>query len=265
MKKQMTAILGALLVLTLGLGASASHAQQSIRIGVEGEYAPFNEVDKDGKVKGFDVDIANALCDEMRVKCSFVIQTWDGIIPALISNKYDMIVSSVLITEKRKKVVAFSKPYYTDQAVIVGPKGKAMTIRSDGFEGKIIGVQTASVYEKILKEKSPTATAKSYAAVPDHNLDLGNGRLDAVLAAQLPMLEWLKTNEGKNFEVKGQPFMDAKFMGAGAGVALRKGDTGLLNKVNAALDTIFKNGRYDAINKKYFPISIRPQANDMQP
>jgi lysine-arginine-ornithine-binding protein len=258
MKKQMKTLLNAVLGLALGLGAVASHAQQSVRIGVEGEYAPFNEVDKDGKVQGFDVDIANALCAEMKVKCTFVIQAWDGIIPALISNKYDMIVSSVSMTEKRKEVVAFSKPYYVEHAVFVGPKGKELVVSADGLKGKTVGVQTAATYEKMLKEKFPTATAKSYAAVPDHNLDLSNGRLDAVLAAQLPMLDWLKTSEGKNFEVKGKPFLDAKYMGEGAGVALRKGDTELINKVNAALDAIFKNGKYDAINKKYFPVSIRP-------
>ncbi|MCW8163389.1 ABC transporter substrate-binding protein [Verminephrobacter aporrectodeae subsp. tuberculatae] len=258
MKKHMKSIASALLGLTLGLGASAANAQQTLRIGVEGEYAPFNEVDKNGKLKGFDVDIANALCDEMQVKCSFVIQTWDGIIPALISNKYEMIVSSVSMTEKRKAVVAFSKPYYKEHAVFVGPKGKEMAIDGDGLKGKTIGVQTASAYEKMLKEKFPAATAKSYPAVPDHNLDLNNGRLDAVLAARLPMLDWLKTRDGKNFEVKGQAFKDAKYMGEGAGIALRKGDTALMNKVNAALDNILKNGKYDAINNQYFPVSIRP-------
>jgi lysine-arginine-ornithine-binding protein len=244
--------------MSLGLAANQCLAQQTLRIGIEGEYPPFNEIDKSGKVQGFDVDIANALCEEMKVKCVFVVQAWDGMIPALISNKFDLIISSIAITDKRREAVAFSKPYYSETAIFVGPKGGDLKATPEGLKGKNVGVQRATTFEKLLKEKYPGVAVKVYGAVSDHNLDLANGRLDAVLASRLVMANWLKSADGKNFEIKGQPIIDAKILGQGAGIAARKGDAELLNRVNTALDAIIKNGKYDAINKKYFSFSIAP-------
>jgi len=243
----------ALLLLT---GMSLALAQQTLRIGIEGEYPPFNQIDQNGSLVGFDVDITHALCAEMKVQCKFVVQSWNGIIPALLSNKSDLIISSMAITEKRKEMLAFSNPYYFERAIFVAAKKSTLQITPEGLKGKVIGVQGATVFEKMLKEKYPGINVRVYTAVSDHNLDLVSGRIDAVLGSDLVMKPWLSSADAANFEIKGAPFVDVKYMGYGAGIAARKSDTALIAKVNAALEALHKNGQFDAISKKYFKDDI---------
>lgn len=238
------------------MATGLAHAQQSLKIGIEGEYPPFNQIDRDGNLIGFDVDIANALCAAMKVQCKFVVQSWNGIIPALLARKSDLIISSLAITDKRRETLAFSNPYYIESAEFVAAKGHPLLITPDGLKGKVIGVQGATVFEKMLKEKYPGVTVRVYSAVADHNLDLVSGRVDAVLGSDLVMNNWLQSADGKAFEVKGAPFTDVHYMGYGAGIAARKSDTDLIAKVNAALDAIKKSGQYDALSKKYFQHDI---------
>ena len=96
----------------LALAIGAAQAQETIKIGTEGAYPPFNNLTADGKLVGFDIDIAQALCDEMKVKCEFVTQDWDGIIPALQAGKFDAIVASMSITPERQEKVDFTHKYY---------------------------------------------------------------------------------------------------------------------------------------------------------
>ncbi|MBN2753199.1 MAG: transporter substrate-binding domain-containing protein, partial [Rhodospirillaceae bacterium] len=105
------------------VSASGADAAQKLRIGIEGAYPPFNFVDSKGQLGGFDFDIATALCAKMAVECSFVKQDWDGIIPALNKRKFDAIVSSLSITEDRKKAVDFTEHYYINKLQFIGKKG----------------------------------------------------------------------------------------------------------------------------------------------
>jgi lysine-arginine-ornithine-binding protein len=242
----------ALAVLCVPHSAMAQSSAGLLRIGIEGEYPPFNQVSQDGNLVGFDVDIANALCGVMQVQCKFVVQSWNGIIPALLANKSDLIISSMAITEKRKEMLAFSTPYYIESAEFVAARDKPLTVSVEGLKGKVIGVQGATIFEKMLKEKFPGVTVRVYTAVSDHNLDLKSGRIDAVLGSDLVMNNWLQSPDARNFEVKGMPFIDEHYMGQGAGIAARKTDPALIARVNAALESIRRNGQYDAIVKKYF-------------
>ncbi len=238
------------------LSASAS-AEMKIRIGTEGAYPPFNFKDASGKLQGFDIDIAKALCAEMKAECTFVAQDWDGIIPALLAKKYDAIIASMSITEERKKKVDFSDKYYSSPAKFIVDKKSGITkVDAASLKGKTIGTQGSTIHANFLEDVYKGSTIKLYKTQDEANADLASGRLDAVLADSAVLLEWLKKKDGTCCQFTGPGFNDPKYFGVGAGIAVRKGDDKLRESFNKAIAAILKNGTYKKINAKYFPFDI---------
>src|SRR5439155_1757933 len=152
--------------LALAAGSAAADGM-TVRIATEGAYPPFNLVDKDGKLQGFDVDIANALCEHMNAKCTIVAQDWDGIIPGLLAKKYDAIIASMSITDERKKKVNFTDKYYNTRARFVGKNGAGIEITPAGLKGKRVGVQRATIHENFVRATFPDAEVVVYDTTED--------------------------------------------------------------------------------------------------
>ncbi|VXC18581.1 arginine transporter subunit; periplasmic-binding component of ABC superfamily [Pseudomonas sp. 8AS] len=238
-------------IATLAFGSSAIAADK-LKIGTEGAYPPFNLIDASGKVGGFDVDIANALCAQMKVECEVVTSDWDGIIPALNAKKFDAIVASMSITDERKQAVDFTVPYYTNKLQYVAAKGSDLKTDKASLKGKVIGAQRATMAGTWLEDNmGDVVDIKFYDTQENAYLDLTSGRLDGVLADKFVNWEWIKSDAGKGFEFKGEPVFDNDKIG----IAVRKGDP-LQAQLNAALQTIIADGTYQKINAKYFPFSI---------
>ena len=244
MRKLLTILAAALLV------SGQVMAGERIRIGTEGAYPPFNQIDANGKLFGFDIDIANALCDKMDADCEFVTQDWDGIIPGLLAKKYDTIIASMSITEERKKAVAFTDRYYSNFLRFVAKKGSGLTPAN--LKGKAVGAQRATISATYLEDNMKDVSAKLYDTQENAYLDLAAGRTDAVLADALVNYTWLQSDAGKAFEFLGK----AVNIDDQIGIALRKGDSALKAKLNKALSEILADGTYEKINAKYFPFSI---------
>ncbi len=261
----------------VGLAASAASAEidQPVRIGTEGAYAPFNFIDENGNLQGFDVDIARALCDAAGFECEFVIQDWDGIIPGLLAEKYDAIVASMSITDERKQVVDFTDKYYQTPARFVAADGSGHSIvegdapaavgnvdeiafDTDGLDGKVVGVQSATIHEAFLQDNlSDVVEIRSYGSQEEANLDLVSGRVDLLLADSVVLDEgFLKTESGEGFGFVGPGFTDQRWFGTGAGIAIRKGEDELREAFNAAIDQIRADGTYQEINDKYFDFDV---------
>ena len=245
-------------VLVTGTGIAQANDWTTVRIATEGAYHPFNAVDASGKLIGFDVDIAEEICKRIKAKCDIVAQDWDGIIPALLAGKYDVIVASMAITEDRKKIVNFSNPYYKGALSYVTPKGTGITDFSDaGLTGKVIGVQAGTTQSDYAEAVHPKAEIRKYRSQDEVNLDLINGRIDLQVSDLLPMLNWVeKTEDGKCCELAGEAITDPAYAGAGAGFAFRKENDGLRDKFNKALAGILADGTYAKINAKYFSVNI---------
>ncbi len=246
------------MALAVGLTAGAAEAGQKVRIGTEGAYPPFNSIDKDGNLVGFDVEIAKALCDAAKLECEFVVQDWDGIIPGLIAKKYDAIVASMSITEERKQKVDFTNKYYNTPAKFVARKGADLQISVDGLKGKVIAVQRATIHENFLRDNyGKVVTVNSYATQDEAYLDLVSGRADAGIADSVAIMDgFLSTDQGKDFQFYGPDFNDPKWFGEGVGIAVRKGDNELREKLNAAIMQIRSDGTYEKINAKYFDFDV---------
>lgn len=260
MKKLISAVFVAALAIGTTLGAAQADTKEwtKVRIGVEGAYPPFSEVTPDGKLIGFDIDIANALCEEMKVECELITQDWDGIIPALNARKYDAIIASMSITDERREKVDFTIKYYNTPAKFVRKKGSGIEITEEGLKGKVVGVQRATIHDRFITEVyGGVAEVKRYGSQDEAYLDMVAGRVDLLLADSVALDGgFLQTDAGKDYEFVGPDFNDPKHFGEGAGIALRKGEADLLQMFNTAIEAIRANGTYKAIQDKYFGFDV---------
>lgn len=243
-------LLAAASLCTLGL----AHAQQPVlRIGVEGAYAPFNAVDASGKPYGFDVDIANALCDKMQVRCQFVVQDWDGLLPALMARKFDAIISSMTETEERARQVNFTKPYYRTTLVIAVPKDSRIAdVTPASMKGQIIGAQSSTYPAAYAEDNYKGATVRLYPTYDEAGADLLNGRIDAAIYDKMPLVEWLQKSSKGCCKMLG----DVPGTESHVGIVVRKGDHALRERFNKALDDIRADATYQKISTQYFGMDI---------
>jgi arginine/ornithine transport system substrate-binding protein len=252
----------ALIALVCAAGTVQAKDWKMVRIGVEGAYPPFSYTTADGKLEGFDIDIAVALCKAMGVEYKLVPQDWDGIIPALLARKYDAIIASMSITEERKKKVAFTNKYYQTPAKFIAQKGTVKNFTRDqvaeATAGKKIGVQRATIHDNFITDVgAKDAVVKRYATQDEAYMDLAAGRIDMLLADSVAIDEgFLKKPEGQNYEFVGPDLTEKKYFGVGAGIAIRKADKDLVEMFNKAIDQIRADGTYKKIQDKYFDFNV---------
>jgi len=250
------ALLACTLALTSAPGYAQERAKPHIKIGTEGVYPPFNYIEA-GQLTGFDVDIARALCERAQLECEFVTQDWDGMIPALLAHRIDAIVASMSITEERKKQIDFTAKYYGTQAKFAATKADRITDTSPAaLAGKVVGVQGSTTHQNLIQARYPGVTLRTYATVDDACEDLAIGRIDLVLSDKVLLGSWLKLSSAAACcELVGEDINDP-LLGQGVGVGLRKNDTALRERLDAALAAILADGTWRTINDKYFEFSI---------
>lgn len=220
-----------------------------LKIATEGAYPPFNEKNAAGELIGFDIDIANAICVEMKKSCEIVAQDWEGIIPGLVNKKYDAIIASMSMTEERKKSIDFAGPYYSSYIAIIA--SKKMTLSQDVVLTKTLGAQRSTIASEWAENKAGArGDVKLYDTQTAAYADLQAGRVDALVSDYLPAISWLGKNEG--YSLVG----DKIDINDQIGVGLRKGDDELKSSINTAIAAIRANGKYLEISKKYFGTDI---------
>ncbi len=251
-------VVAAAFALFLTSSAVADEADP-IRIATEGAYPPFSYVDDAGTLKGFDVDIAGALCKAMEAKCEIVAEDWEDIIPALLHDEVDAVIASMAITPQRKRFVDFAGPYYRSGAMFGTRTDSGITDSTpEALAGKSLGAQKDTTHARYLQETYPGSDIRLY---PDYRQvadDLAAGTLDAALADTIVLHAWLENSEaGACCHAIGEKLTDEAFFGTGAGIAIRHGDEALKAKLDKALAQILADGTYEEINAKYFAFPIR--------
>ena len=234
--------------------APAAAAPAELKVAIDPTYEPFTFKTADGQPTGFDVDMANAICEQVKRKCVFVEQVWDSMIPGLTAQKYDVIISSMSITDDRMKEVDFSDKYYNTPSRIVLKKTVKYTDPAS-IKGKKIGVLKGSTQEAYAlgELKKAGVVVNSYEAQDQVYLDLKAGRIDGTVADYLEVSGgFLSKPEGAAFALMGPELRDPKYYGYGVGVAMRKGQDALKADINTAIKTIRANGSYKTLNDKYF-------------
>jgi len=254
----------AITALVIGLEATAL-AQEKLRIATEGSYPPWNATAGNGTLFGFDIDVGNAICERMGATCEWVPQQWDGIIVGLLARHYDLIISSMSITEERRERIAFSDAYVTDPVVFVAAADSELQSANTLEEvksllsGKAVGVQSATVHADFLKQYlGDTIEMRLYDTQDEIILDLKSGRIDAGLAHRSGWQTFLQSNAGSEFDTFGPALTGSEYpvLGEGTGIGMRKEDTELLDRVNEALAAMKEAGRLRALSEKWFGYDI---------
>ena len=241
--------------LAAGLATSTMAQTDKLRVGVEGNYPPFSMIAPDGKLQGFDIDIANAVCAEMKAECTFVQQEFDGIIPALNARKFDLIVASMTITEARRRSVDFSDPYYDVPSRFIAKQGAFADHSPAALKGKKIVVLRNSPRATFLAETYKESEVVLAGKETEVYMELAVGRADVAFGSSVVSGEaFLKKPEGKGYAQLGPAIRVGA--GSGVGIAVRKDDTALVNRINAALKAIKANGTYKKLADKYFDFDI---------
>ncbi len=245
-------------LLCAGAGATGT---MPLRIGVEGAYPPFSQVGPDGELSGFDIDIARALCAQMQTPCELVQQNFDGMIPALNASKIDAVIASLSITAERKQSVDFSDKYYKTPGRLVARRGSLPDASVAGLADRRIGVQRASSYDRFATDSFVRSEIVRYTKQDDAFLDLASGRIDAVLCDSVAAhVGFLSHADGADFAFAGPLFVQPEYFGEGAGIAVRKGDTVLRDKLNAAIAAIRTDGTYTTIQSRYVDFNLYEDA-----
>ncbi len=252
--------LAAAAALTLAMGATAFAEDPVLKFGVAAEpYGPFTVKGADGNWSGWEVDLRDAVCREIKAKCEWVETPWEGIIPGLLAKKYDVIWSSMTITEERGKSIAFTDRYYKTATTILAAKDAKFTPDEAGLTGKVLGAQVSTTQLDYANKyfKSVVKELKTYQTQDEVNQDLAAGRIDAQIVDTIPGVDFINSDTGKACCIQiGDVKDDVVVLGLGQGAGLRKEDNELREKINAAIKAIRASGEYGTITKKYFKADI---------
>ena len=247
----------AALALVAATGFASAKDWTTIRVGTDATYPPFESQDSGGKIVGFDIEILDAICADIKATCTYVNQDFDGIIPALVAGKFDVIDSSISITPEREKTIEFTDKYYNTPAAIIAPKDSDLKgVTKADLAGKSIGVQSSTTHATYAEKTFTDSTIKYYPSLDPAKLDLSSGRIDAMNDDVVVLTDWLKTPDGACCKLVGTIKPVPEIHGIGAGFGVRKGDGDLKALLNKGIADIRANGAYKTIQDKYFTFDV---------
>ncbi len=262
MRKLLALVTAAFALVTWGAQVPAS--AETLRVGMECTYAPFNYKNTDGELEGYDVDVAKGVAGLIGAELEFVCQKWDGMIPALLANKFDLVIASMSITDKRLEKMDFSDTYRISVGRLVGKKDSGWALFDDAgkpipanFAGLKVGIERATTYSDWFEAVLPEANVVLYDTNEALYLDLVNGRTDMIMTNPMKAhLRFLSKEDGAGYEFVSPQVDERKYFGIGVGIGLRKGNDELKARLNAALKTLTDDGSLETYALKYFPFAI---------
>lgn len=247
-------ILLRLLILGLCYGIGSGMAAP-LRVATEGDYPPFSFFDSQGHLTGFDVDVAQALCQRLGQPCDIVAIPWQDLLPGLVAGRYEIIVASISKTSERERLADFTDSYYRVRDVFIGRSG-ATPVTPDAVHGRILATQVDTIYAfYLLQHYQDIATLRFMPTLTAAFAALSKGEVDLVLCDNLSAYTFMRSEAGQGIDIIGDP---VAINGATetAHIQVRKGNGPLRDALNAALRDMRLNGTFHKINARYFPFDI---------
>ena len=272
-------IKGVVAGLALSVALSGIASAQTIRMGTEGAYPPYNFINDSGQVDGFERELGDELCKRAGLTCEWVTNEWDSIIPNLVSGNYDTIIAGMSITAERMEQINFSRGYFNDPARIAvlsdsdiagletverltlddidADEQATIDKLREALAGKTVGAQTATTHENFINEylADVAGAVRAYQTQDDLNLDLQLGRIDAAFADNGAFAAFMETDDGSRVVFTG-PKMLGGVYGAGVGVGLRKENEDLMAMFNKAIEEATADGTTKRISEEWFGFDL---------
>lgn len=236
--------------------AAAQPRRVAIRFLTDGDYPPFNYLDEDNVLTGFNVDIARAVCLELAAACDIQVRPWSELLPALRRGETDAVIASHAITGSALRAVDFTDRYYNTPARFAGKRGGVrLDVTPEGLEGKKIAVAKGTAHEAYLRTFFRDSAIRVY-ETPELARDaLITGAVELLFDDGIGLVFWLNGTASKGCcEFKGGPFVEPRYFGDGVGIAVNRADPQLKSLINAALRRIRETGRYEELLLRYFPL-----------
>jgi len=260
MKKLLATSALALMALGFTAHGASAKAFTEIKFGVDATYPPFESMSPSGDFVGFDIDLGKAICADLKVKCVFVSQGFDGIIPALQARKFDAILSSMSKTPAREQQINFSSEMYNEPTSLIAKKGAGLQPTAASLKGKTIGVESGTIQESYANTywKPYGVNVVSYPGQDQVYADLLSGRLDASLQDSVEAdYGFLKTPKGADYALVADISYDPKdVLGSYVAIGIRKDEPKLLAKIDKGIADIIANGTYKKIEAQYFNFDV---------
>lgn len=228
-------------------------AETPLRFATTANNPPFEYQNEQGDLVGFDIDLSKALCERMKRQCTFTSNNFERLLPSLKFRRFDAVISGLDITESRLEEVDFTQSYYANSATLIAAKGRFTDIEQ--LKGKRVGVGNVTVQQDYLQAAWPDIVSVVYDNYQNALLDMQSGRLDGIFGDTPAIMDLLPSWPA--LEKVGKPINDSHYFGKGLGIAVRKGNTELLEELNTALQSIKEDGTLEKIRAHWLDSSTR--------
>ncbi len=229
-----------------------------LRVLTEADYPPFNYYDEEGRLTGFNIDLARAVCRELSIDCDINTAEWSTLVPSLKNNEADAVIASMAITSKALGDVDFTSRYYTTPARFVGNAGAGFKeISVETLRGERIAVLRGSSHEAFLRDFFGVAKIIPYDTAEQARAALKNGDADLLFGDGISLMFWIQgTSSNRCCEFKGEGYTEPRYFGDGVGIAIKKGNGRLREVLDYALARVKASGRYEELMLRYFPLPL---------
>lgn len=232
-------------------------ALHTLRFLTEDDYPPFHFALPDGTLTGFDVDLARAICEQLKIACTIQARRFDLLENALNAGDGDALIASLRIDAASRARFDFTAPYYTTPARFVARTDATFEATPEGLAGKTVGVIGRTAHEAYLKTFFPRVRPQAFATRGELYAALRGGQIDAFFDDAITSSFWLAGKDSDNCcAFRGGPYTDSNYFGEGVGIAVKKGNNNLRRALDYALTELARRGVYTDIYLKYFPIGF---------